>query len=193
MIINKNLEEIKLILENSNLKKDYLELSSMPNDEAKVFLAALNSLQKFLINFVSPNVNKEEIERWSLIYLALHNLWHSEFSHDDIGKLEILTTAPILSSLQEILNQEEFQKLSFAYFLLGFSVLKINHSLENLISEKVILGEFVALGGIEKDIWGLKFKPEIMPTVAKNIQNKTEKDRHHLLIKKYKNIVFDFL
>jgi hypothetical protein len=32
-----------------------------------------------------------------------------------------------------------------------------------------------------------------MPLVTKNIQNKIEKDTHHLLLKKYKNFVFDFI
>jgi hypothetical protein len=192
-MIDKALKEIKLILEKTDAQKDYLNFASLPQDEAKVFLACLNNLPKYLINFVSPKLDKNEVQKWGLIYLALHNLWHSEINHQDITKLEIFTTAPIFHSTQNILSEEDLAKLSFTYFLLGFSALKINHSLDYLISEKLILGEFVALGGIEKSIWGLKFKPEIMPSVAKNIQEKTEKDRHHFLLKKYKNLVFDFL
>jgi hypothetical protein len=192
-MINKVLEEIKLILEKTDLEKDRLNFSSLPKDEAKVFLISLNNLPRYLINFVSPKLDKNEIQKWALAYLALHNLWHSEINHQDIAKLEIFTTTPIFHSTKNILSEEDLAKLSFTYFLLGFSALKINHSLDYLISEKLILGEFVALGGIEKSIWGLKFKPEIIPSVAKNIQEKTEKDRHHFLLKKYKNLVFDFL
>jgi len=190
---DKVLEKIKLILEKTDLQKDYLNFSSLPKDEARVFLTSLNHLPKYLINFVSPKLDKNEVQKWALIYLALHNLWHSEINHQDIIKLEIFTTSPIFHSTQNILSEEDLAKLSFTYFLLGLSALKINHCLDHLISEKIILGEFVALGGIEKSIWGLKFKPEIMPSVAKNIQEKTEKDRHYFLLKKYKNLVFDFL
>jgi hypothetical protein len=201
-MIEKVIQEIKLILENRESQKKYLEFSYLPPDEAKIFLTSLNNLQRYLIHFTNPTVDKNEIQKWAFIYIALHNLWHSEINNqniEDIVKLEILTTAPIFHSMENILVQEkilkndEFAKLSFSYFLLGLTALKINHSLEYLISEKIILGEFVALGGVEKDIWGLQFKPDIMPLVTKNIQNKIEKDTHHLLLKKYKNFVFDFI
>jgi hypothetical protein len=193
MIDIKTLEAIKLIIEKADSQENCFDFSFLPQDEVKTFLASLNNLPKYLVNFVSPKLDKNEVQKWALIYLALHNLWHSEINHQDIAKLEIFTTAPIFHSTQNILSEEDLVKISFTYFLLGFSALKINHSLDYLISEKLILGEFVALGGIEKSIWGLKFKPEIMPSVAKNIQEKTEKDRHHFLLKKYKNLVFDFL
>lgn len=189
----KTLEKIKLILEKEDLPKNYLDFSYLPEEEAKIFLASINNLPKYLINFVDPKISKNELQKWALIYLTLHNLWHSEVNLQDIIKLEILTTAPIFHLTQNILSEDEIKKLSFAYFLLGLSALQTNHSLENLISEKLILGEFVAVGGIEKNVWGLKCKPELMPSIAKNIQIKTENDRHNFLLKKYKNLVFDFL
>ena len=189
----KILENIKLILEKREFDKNYLDLRSLPFEETKIFLASVNSSPKNLIKFDSPPLNKDETNKWTLIYLALHNLFHSEINCQDISKLEILATTPIFIITKDLLPEEELAKLCFAYFLLGFTALRLNHSLEYLISEKVILGEFVAVGGIEKSIWGLKFKHYLLPTVAQNILAKVEKDRHDFLVKKYKNLVFDFL
>jgi len=191
--MDKTLEEIKLIIENVEENKTYWDLKYLPQEEAKIFLTSVNNLQQYLIKFDAPSLNKSEVKRWSLIYLAIHNLLHSEINHQDITKLEIFTTAPIFDLTQNILSKEDLEKLSLAYFLLGLSSLKINHSSEYLISEKLILGEFVAIGGIEKRIWGLKLKYQFLPEVARNIYNKVQNDKHNFLLKKYKNLAFDFL
>jgi hypothetical protein len=191
--MDKTLQEIKLILESRESESTYWDLKYLPQDEAKVFLASVNNLNQYLNKIDNNILDKNSAKRWSLIYLALHNLLHSETEDPDITKLEVFTTAPIFDLTKNILNEEDFEKLSLAYFLLGLSSLKINHSLEYLISEKLILGEFVAIGGIEKGIWGLKFKYQFLPQAASNIFNKVKNDRHHFLLKKYKNLVFDFL
>jgi len=193
--MSKSLQEIKLILENRDIGKNYsnLELEYIPKEEAKLFLASINNLDQYLIKLDSPVLNKDEAKRWSLIYLTLHNLLHSETEHQDITKLEVFTTAPIFDLTKSILKEEDLEKLSLAYFLLGLSSLKNNHHLEYLISEKLILGEFVATGGIEKGIWGWKFKYQFLLQAALNIFNKVKNDRHDFLLKKYKNLIFDFL
>ena len=190
---NKTIKEIKLILEKCESNKDYLDLIYLPQEEAKIFLASLNNLNQYLVKFDSPILDKESTKKWALIYLSLHNLLHSENSQQDITKLEVFTTAPIFELTKKVLNENDFEKLCFAYFLLGLSSLKINHSLEYLISEKLILGEFVTIGGIEKGIWGLKFKYQFLPETAKNVFSKVQNDRHNFLLQKYKNYVFDFL
>jgi hypothetical protein len=191
--MDKTLQEIKLILEQRDLDRHYWDLKHLHNEEAKIFLASVNNLNQYLAKLDSPLLDKEEAKRWSLIYLALHNLLHSVTENQDITKLEVFTTAPIFDLTKNILDEKDFEKLSLAYFLLGLSSLKINHSLEYLISEKLILGEFVAIGGVEKGIWGLKFKYQFLPQAASNIFNKVKNDRHNFLLKKYKNLVFDFL
>jgi hypothetical protein len=191
--MDKTLQEMKLILESSEPESTYWDLKCLPQDEAKVFLASVNNLEQYLNKIDNNILDKNSVKRWSLIYLALHNLLHSETENPDITKLEVFTTAPIFDLTKNILNEEDFEKLSLAYFLLGLSSLKINHSLEYLISEKLILGEFVAIGGIEKGIWGLKFKYQFLPQAASNIFNKVKNDRHNFLLKKYKNLIFDFL
>jgi hypothetical protein len=191
--MDKALQEIKLILEKRDLDRDYWDLKHLPCEEAKIFLASVNNLNQYLTKLDSPLLDKDSAKRWSLIYLALHNLLHSETENQDITKLEVFTTAPIFDLTKNILDEKDFEKLSLAYFLLGLSSLKINHSLEYLISEKLILGEFVAIGGIEKGIWGLKFKYQFLPQAASNIFNKVKNDRHNFLLRKYKNLVFDFL
>jgi hypothetical protein len=191
--MDKALQEIKLILEKRDLNRDYWDLKHLPSEEAKIFLASVNNLNQYLTKLDSPLLDKDSAKRWSLIYLALHDLLHSETENQDITKLEVFTTAPIFDLTKNILDEKDFEKLSLAYFLLGLSSLKINHSLEYLISEKLILGEFVAIGGVEKGIWGLKFKYQFLPQAASNIFNKVKNDRHNFLLKKYKNLIFDFL
>jgi hypothetical protein len=191
--MDKTLQEIKLILEKRDLGRDYWDLKHLPSEEAKIFLASVNNLNQYLAKLDSPLLDKDSAKRWSLIYLALHDLLHSETENQDITKLEVFTTAPIFDLTKNILDEKNFEKLGLAYFLLGLSSLKINHSLEYLISEKLILGEFIAIGGVEKGIWGLKFKYQFLPQAASNIFNKVKNDRHNFLLKKYKNLVFDFL
>jgi hypothetical protein len=191
--MDKTLQEIKLILEKRDLGRDYWDLKHLPSEEAKIFLASVNNLNQYLAKLDSPLLDKDSAKRWSLIYLALHDLLHSETENQDITKLEVFATAPIFDLTKNILDEKDFEKLSLAYFLLGLSSLKIDHSLEYLISEKLILGEFVAIGGVEKGIWGLKFKYQFLPQAALNIFNKVKNDRHNFLLKKYKNLVFDFL
>jgi len=191
--MNKTLQEIKLILESGDSDNAYWDLKYLPQDEARVFLASVNNLNQYLTKIDNNILDKNSAKKWSLIYLALHNLLHSETENPDITKLEVFTTAPIFDLTKNILNEADLEKLSLAYFLLGLSSLKINHSLEYLISEKLILGEFVAIGGVEKGIWGLKFKYKLLPQAASNIFNKVKNDRHNFLLKKYKNLIFDFL
>jgi hypothetical protein len=191
--MDKTLQEIKLILEKRDLGRDYWDLKHLPREETKIFLASVNNLNQYLTKLDSPLLDKDSAKRWSLIYLALHDLLHSETENQDITKLEVFATAPIFDLTKNILDEKDFEKLNLAYFLLGLSALKINHSLEYLISEKLILGEFIAIGGVEKGIWGLKFKYQFLPQAASNIFNKVKNDRHNFLLKKYKNLVFDFL
>jgi hypothetical protein len=191
--MEKTLQEIKLILEKGDVEGTYWDLKHIPSEEAKVFLASVNNLDQYLAKLETSLLDKNEAKRWSLIYLALHDLLHSETENQDITKLEVFTTAPIFDLTKNILDEKDFEKLSLAYFLLSLSSLKINHSLEYLISEKLILGEFVAIGGVEKGIWGLKFKYQFLPQAASNIFNKVKNDRHNFLLRKYKNLIFDFL
>jgi hypothetical protein len=189
--MKKTLQEIKLILEKG--ERTYWDLKHIPFEEAKVFLTSVDNLDQYLTKLETSLLDKNEVKRWALIYLALHDLLHSETENQDITKLEVFTTAPIFDLTKNILDEKDFEKLSLAYFLLSLSSLKINHSLEHLISEKLILGEFVAIGGVEKGIWGLKFKYQFLPQAASNIFNKVKNDRHNFLLRKYKNLIFDFL
>ena len=138
--MDKTLQEIKLILEKRDIDRDYLDLKHLPSEEAKIFLASTNNLNQYLAKLETSLLDKDGAKRWSLIYLAIHNLLHNETENQDITKLEVFTTAPIFDLTKNILDEKDFEKLSLAYFLLGLSSLKINHSLEYLISEKLILG-----------------------------------------------------
>ncbi len=190
-------ETIKIALKDNLTRRSVdMNINALPEKEASVFVAALKEIPEILVKLDHKqlqNIDKEDIKKWAVIYLNLHNLFHSEKNENDLNKLEILTTAPILANLQEILSPQEQKLLNLAYFSLGLSALKINHRLEYLISEKIILGEFFAIGGIEEGIWGLKLKEEVLPNVAKNVLDKTLRDNHHHLVKKYSNFIFDFI
>jgi hypothetical protein len=178
---------------NSENKK--FNVDKLPQAEVNVFINALKLVPELITKF-DPRYfkfNKEEIERWSIIYLNIHNLFHSEINENEIEKLEILTTAPIFIEVTKIIPPEDQEKLNAAYFILGVAALKINHKLEHLISEKIILGEFISLGGIEESIWGLKLNHQILTSVAKNILEKTENNNHYCLVKRYKNFILDYL
>jgi hypothetical protein len=188
-------ELIKLAIAKTNSDITDFTFRAMPEKEVAVFIAALKNIPNILIKMDHDYLkfNKEEIKKWAVIYLHLHNLFHSEANDEDLTKLEIVTTAPIFIEVPEIITQEEQKKLNLAYFSLGVAALKINHNLENLISEKIILGEFMAFGGLQEGIWGWQLKDEILTSVAKNILEKTNKNNHYFLVKKYKNFIFDFL
>lgn len=191
--------ELKKIIENRNfdISDPHFKLDFLPQEEAKVFLSSFPLFDNILFKFdiLKLTFDKEEIKKWALIYLALHNLFHEKYNKiygSDLTKLEIYSTAPLFLDTKDLL-EVDFQKLTYAYFLLGSSSLKTNHSLPYLISEKLILGEFIALGNLEESLWGYQLKTNSMPEVAKNILEKTEKDRIHHLIKKYQNFIPNFL
>lgn len=187
--------EVQKLIENPNINilDPHLKLDFLPQQEAKVFLSSFSLLDDIFAKFdiLKINFNKAEIKKWALVYLSLHNLFHEEYNkiyNNDLTKLEIYSTAPIFLETKNLADND-FQKLVYGYFLLGSAALKINHSLENLISEKLILGEFFAFGGVDQSIWGYELKTDLIREIAKNILEKTEKDRINYLIKKYQNFV----
>lgn len=189
------LTEIKKILENINLERISLDLKAMPQEEVVVFLAALNQFDKLFLKLDHSwlKLEKNDLRRWGIAYLLLHDLFHAETRESDLTKLEILTTAQIFTKAKEISSQENLDRLSLAYFILGAASLKINHSLPVLISEKIILGEFVSVGGLDNGIWGIRIKKELLPETAAKVLEKTHKGSLRPLAKKYKNFIFDFL
>lgn len=192
MLENSTLKKIDLIL-NLNSYKSNLNLDYIPKEEAEMFLSAVTEIKNYLLNLENPKTNFDEIKKWSLIYIALHDLFHSLNKENDLTKTEILSTTNIFEVINEHVFPVKFQLLVTAYFVLGISCLKKHHSSEYLISEKVVLGEFNALGGIKKGRWGLIVDHQLMPQIATNITLKVKKDTHHFLVKKYKNFIFDFL
>lgn len=190
--MNHTFQDLKNILESLSFKRD-IEINAIPEEEIKIFLSAMQNSSEILKKLdLSHNLDKNELKKWQFAYLKLHDLFHQEINDDDIVKLELKTTAPIFAN-PSLFNQEDFEKLILSYFILGVSALKNSHSSLYIISEKIILGEFISVGGCEKGIWGIKCKHNIFTEVAKNLLGKVERDRHQHLVKKYKDFVFDFL
>lgn len=195
-MIQAQISEIKKIIESNsfqpyNLKKESM-FDSIPAEELSLFLESFSLFDKILskLDISKINLNKNEIQKWSLIYLALHNLLHKENNiTNDLTKLEIYSTTPIFIQTKDLIDKNDYQKLVYSYFILSSASLKINHSSPHLISEKLILGEFYAFGGIEQSIWGYQLKTDLIFQIAQNILEKTNKDRINLLINKYKNFI----
>ncbi|GIW65201.1 MAG: hypothetical protein KatS3mg093_180 [Candidatus Parcubacteria bacterium] len=189
---------IKKILETKLEAEKIINLKNIPGEELKTFLTAFKIIDKALdkIDFKIINfLNKEEIRKWALIYILIHDLFHETINNEnyELAKLEIYSTAPIFYHLKEIGQPSDYQKLIYAYFSLSFNSLIINHRLENLISEKIILGEFFSIGGLENGLWGIKLKENMFEYALESINEKFKTDKYSILVKRYTNFNFDFL
>lgn len=190
------INKLDKILNNCSELEKIVNLKNIPAEELKIFLSSFNLLDKIWakIDFrILGSLNKDELKKWSIIYVIIHDLFHEEINNKqnyNLSQLEIYSTIPIFIQLKETINSENYQKFIYAYFSLGLGALKINHRLENLISEKIILGEFSSIGGLENDLWGVKLKTELFDYALKTILNKFENSRYEMLIKRYKNFVF---
>lgn len=187
------IDNLEKILNNYPKLEKIVELKNIPAEELKTFLNSFNLLDKILANIdfrVLNNLNKDELKKWSIIYIITHDLFHEEVNNKHnyiLPQLEIYSTIPIFFQLKEIVSSDNYQKFIYSYFSLGLCALEINHRLENLISEKIILGEFSSIGGLETDLWGVKLKTELFDYALKTVLHKFEKSRYDMLIKRYMN------
>jgi hypothetical protein len=192
------IDNIKKILANRLDLEEILNLKNIPNEELKTFLSAFKVIDKILIKLDFQVINlltKDEIKKWALIYILIHDLSHEMINKENynLAKLEVLSTAPIFAHLKEISQPIDYQKFIYAYFCLGFGSLNINHHLDNLISEKIILGEFSSIGGLETGLWGIKLKEDLFDYALTSIIKKFETDKYSSLVKRYANFNLDFL
>jgi len=164
----------------------------LPPEEAKVFIAALKNFHK-LLPYFEIKTKKEDLEKWALIYLSLHNLFHEVFENYKIEEKEIVSTLKIFLETESLLNQNQKELLIHSYGLLSIEALNLHHELPYLISEKIILGESYFFGVFEPSLWGTKIKSEKLLEVIKNINKKLENGGIQQLIKSYKNFKFDIL
>lgn len=190
------INNLEKILSNYSDLEEIVELKNIPAEELKTFLTSFSMLDKILtkIDFrILNSLNKDELKKWLVIYIITHDLFHGEINNNqnyNLAQLEVYSTIPIFFQLKEIINPDDYQKIVYSYFSLGLCAFEINHRLENLISEKIILGEFSSIGGLEIDLWGVKLKTELFDYALKTIFTKFENLRYETLIKRYSN--FDF-
>lgn len=188
-VINK----IEEIIKSPGLElKESLALSSLPQDEAQIFLSSLKNsfeiLKKLDIEY-HKKFSKEELQKWQLIYIKIHDLFHQVIYKEKLTELELETTLSIFSENNLTVKNEDFEKLALAYFVLGVTALKNYHDSPYLISEKIILGEFISRGGCEESLWGLKCHHHMFVEVSKDLSQKLIKGTYTLLEKQYKNFV----
>ncbi|MER3570221.1 MAG: hypothetical protein C4348_01255 [Patescibacteria group bacterium] len=193
LVLKNTIEEILKLknIDNENYLKN-LSFNFLPQKEGLIFTSALKDLKR-IKNYLEIKDNLEEVTKWGLIYIALHNLYHQHHQKENIHLLELETTLPIFLEIENLLNEEEKRKLQLAYISLAINSLRIDHKNDYLISEKIVLGEGYFYGVFELGIWGWKFNKNNFDLTIKNLVEKLEKNEIEKLIEKYKNLTHDLL
>jgi hypothetical protein len=164
----------------------------LPQEEVKVFITALKNFPK-LLPYFEIKAKKEDLEKWALIYISLHNLFHEIFENHKIEEKELASTLKIFLETENLLSQNQKELLTSSYALLAIESLNLHHELPYLISEKIILGESYFFGVFEPSLWGTKIESEKLLEVVKNVNKKFEEGDIQKLIEAYKNFKFDIL
>ncbi|BCX15495.1 MAG: hypothetical protein KatS3mg097_387 [Candidatus Parcubacteria bacterium] len=195
--MNVDLEKVKKIFETkiSNYDLNDESFAYIPNEEMKIFLQTIKNMPKTIskFNLKDLQLSHQEIEKWALIYLKIHNMLHYEkisTINDNIELIETEITATTFSETFHLIHNNDFKKLSTAYISLSLEAINNHHHSPFLISEKIILGEFVCNGGFEISLWGLKIKEHILSSVAKNILERINNNNYQKLLQKYQNFVY---
>jgi len=166
-----------------------VELKAIPQEELQIFTQSLKNLHEILHFFDMRETNPQELERWALIYILLHDLFHQFYTSPEIHYLETQITTKIFKESENVLTKEQKQALQTSYLLLALNSLKTHHHSLYLISEKIILGEGYFYGIFEPSLWGQKINHQAFEEVIKSLTNKLEKDSLEKLFEKYKNFV----
>lgn len=186
----------KEILELRNLvsKKNFpVNFSNIPEQELKAFLDGIKKIKYISNNFELEEISKDELEKWSLGYLLIHDLFHKSFQNDNLYILETEITLQTFEESKKILTEKEIKSLEVGYLLLSLASLETYHSLEYLISEKIIIGESYFYGVFSISLWGYKFDNKKFEEVISNLLRKLKDGSIEKLIQRYKNLVPDFL
>jgi len=193
----KHLTSIRDFLLNviSSSEKGSLDLNFnfIPKEEAKFFLTSLKNLNKIKGYFELTDLSKEEIEKWSIIFLLLHDFFHSLDNNQSIEKLETKITSQMFVISNEILNENQKLKLASSYVLLAIETLNNFHHSPYFISEKIVLGESYFQGVFEPSLWGIKINHAKFFEVNQKLNKKIENESFESLINNYKNFKFDIL
>ncbi|MCS7200948.1 MAG: hypothetical protein NZ822_02275 [Patescibacteria group bacterium] len=199
-MLNNTLEanSLKKILEMKVEIEDVLSLKNIPPEELKTYLGAIKIIEEIFnkIDYKTiQSLDKNDLKRWSLVFIFVHDIFHgiNNLSNYTLAKTEINSTLPAFQLLKNLVGINDYQKFIYAYFSLSASSLKINHQLENLISEKIILGEFHSIGGFDITRWGIKLKEDLFDYALQSINKKFENDKYSSLIKRYSNFSLDFI
>lgn len=186
----------KEILELRNLvsKKNFpVNFSNIPEQELKAFLDGIKKIKYISNNFELEEISKDELEKWGLGYLLIHDLFHKSFQNDNLYILETEITLQTFEESKKILTEKEIKSLEVGYLLLSLASLETHHSLEYLISEKIIIGESYFYGVFSISLWGYKFDNKKFEEVISNLLRKLKDGSIEKLIQRYKNLVPDFL
>jgi len=186
----------KEILELRNLvsKKNFpVNFSNIPEQELKAFLDGIKKIKYISNNFELEEISKDELEKWGLGYLLIHDLFHKSFQNDNLYILETEITLQTFEESKKILTEKEIKSLEVGYLLLSLASLETYHSLEYLISEKIIIGESYFYGVFSISLWGYKFDNKKFEEVISNLLRKLKDGSIEKLIQRYKNLVPDFL
>lgn len=195
--MNVDLEKVKKIFETKINSYDINNESFayMPDEEMKIFLKTIQNMPKTIskFNLKDLQLSRQEIEKWALIYLKIHNMLHQEKIQTNSEYLELIETEITAITFAEtfrLISNNDFKKLSTAYISMSIDAINNYHHSPFLISEKIFLGEFIYNGGFEISLWGLKIKEHILSCVAENILERIKNNNYQKLLQNYRNFVY---
>lgn len=178
-------------LSQENYNQLDLNFSSIPEKELRAFFEGLKNLPKITSSFELKNLSKEDLERGSLTYLFIHDLYHKSIKGDNLLLLETEITLLSFKEIENVLNNNQKSLIQSSYLLLSLATLNNFHQLEHLISEKIILGESYFYGVFDISLWGYRIDNQKFSEVIENLYQKLKNNSLDKIINRYKNFVPD--
>lgn len=170
------------IIKNSENNESRLGGGFMPKEEKLIFERAINRLPH---PSISSNLSYKELAQYTKIYLEKHNYYHQKIQETPLAIAEVKIS---LRTLLDLLEEYEVNKITESYFHLALLAVEENPGSVYVVSEKVLLGEFVERGGLEPSVWNWKPKIEFFPELVKCLHEKAEKNNITHFVERYQSL-----
>lgn len=170
-------------IENIPMFKDIDDFSifykNLPPQKAALYLSSLQNLSTAMCLIESYNLEKKEIEKGALMFLAALNILLAENSEID----EFQSIVDALKHIYALDNEVLRRKIILGFFCISLNLFKNFSHEPAIISEKIIIGEFHDMGGFQSDTWGVSVDFGTFSELLKNITilspEKTQKLKSH--------------
>lgn len=143
---------------------------NLPDKKASLYLMSFQKLRNAVCLGESYDLGKKEIEKGALMFLAALNILFQENPGND-------ELRNIMETLRHIhtLGQEELRnKILLGFLCVGITLFKnFAHELD-VLSEKIIIGEFHNIGGFQPDMWGVSVNFDLFPDLINSLKGLSE-------------------